>query len=220
MGTADSLNLFDLDELIIFSFYWINRKNYRNVLDLGANIGLHSIILSKCGYHVKSYEPDPFHFKVLENNLILNECLNVEAINAAVSYEDGEKDFIRVCGNTVGSHISGSKDNPYGELEKFSVKGKSIEPMLEWADLVKMDIEGHEKEVFKNTPIKAWEKVDVIVEVQDENSAKIIFNTFKGSSMNLFSEMTGWSKVKHFSNMPKNYHDGSLFLTHKPKMSW
>ena len=26
MGAVDSLNLFDLDELIIFSFYWKNRK--------------------------------------------------------------------------------------------------------------------------------------------------------------------------------------------------
>ena len=49
MGAVDSLNLFDLDELIIFSFYWTNRNRYRRVLDVGANIGLHSIILSKCG---------------------------------------------------------------------------------------------------------------------------------------------------------------------------
>lgn len=43
MGAIDSLNLFDLDELIIFSFYWANRNRYKHVLDLGANIGLHSI---------------------------------------------------------------------------------------------------------------------------------------------------------------------------------
>ena len=28
MGVMDSLNLFDLDEFIIFSFYWTNRKSY------------------------------------------------------------------------------------------------------------------------------------------------------------------------------------------------
>jgi len=32
MGAVNSLNLFDLDELIIFSFYWVNRKRYRHVL--------------------------------------------------------------------------------------------------------------------------------------------------------------------------------------------
>ena len=220
MGAVDSLNLFDLDELIIFSFYWTNRKKYRNVLDLGANIGLHSVILGKCGYNVRSYEPDPSHFKILENNLVLNDCLNVEAINAAISYEDGEKEFIRVCGNTTGSHIAGSKDDPYGELEKFSVEVRAIKPMLEWADLVKMDIEGHEKEVFNNTPIEAWKKVDVMLEIENEKSAKVIFNSFKGSNINLFSEMTGWSNVKQFTDMPKSYHDGSLFITHTPDMPW
>ena len=66
MGAIDSLNLFDLDELIIFSFYWLNCKRYRRVLDIGANIGLHSIILSKCGFEVCAYEPDPQHFEILQ----------------------------------------------------------------------------------------------------------------------------------------------------------
>ena len=83
-----------------------------------------------------------------------------------------------------------------------------------------MDIEGHEKEVFKNTQIKAWENVDIIVEVQDENSAKIIFDTFKDSNMNLFSEKTSWSKVQHFTDMPISYHEGSLFITGKHEMNW
>jgi len=66
MGSVDSLKLFDLDELIIFSFYWANRTKYRKVLDIGANLGLHSILLSKCGYEVSCYEPDPIHFEILK----------------------------------------------------------------------------------------------------------------------------------------------------------
>ncbi|HEV3022357.1 MAG TPA: hypothetical protein VGX76_07810, partial [Pirellulales bacterium] len=50
MGAVDSLSLFDLDELILFSFYWRNRHRYRRVLDVGANIGLHSIVMSRCGF--------------------------------------------------------------------------------------------------------------------------------------------------------------------------
>src|SRR5512139_3654868 len=38
MGAIDSLNLFDLDELILFSYYYNRRDRYRNVLDIGANI--------------------------------------------------------------------------------------------------------------------------------------------------------------------------------------
>jgi hypothetical protein len=85
MGAVDSLNLFDLDELMIFSFYWINRQKYKRVLDIGANIGLHSIILSKCGFDIRAYEPDPQHFELLQRNLVLNNCSNVQTFNAAVS---------------------------------------------------------------------------------------------------------------------------------------
>ena len=89
MGAVDSLNLFDLDELIIFSFYWVNRNKYRRVLDIGANIGLHSIILDRCGFEVRAYEPDPQHFTILQRNLALNHCSNVQAVNAAVSSKAG-----------------------------------------------------------------------------------------------------------------------------------
>ena len=178
MGAVDSIDLFDLDELIMFSFYWLNRDRYKHVLDLGANIGLHSIILSKCGYDVRAYEPDALHFKVLKKNLRLNGCSKVNAINAAISYKDGEMEFTRILGNTTGSHLSGSKADPYGELEKFYVKVESIAPALEWADLVKMDVEGHEKDIFKNTPVESWKKADVLLEVQSEDNAKFIFEYF------------------------------------------
>ena len=91
MGAVDSLNLFDLDELIIFSFYWNNRKRYKNVLDLGANIGLHSIILQKCGYNVKSYEPDPLHFKLLQKNIKLQRKLFQQHIHKLLGEVDHER---------------------------------------------------------------------------------------------------------------------------------
>src|SRR5690348_14250117 len=33
MGAVDSIDLFGLDELILFSFYWVNRKRYKKALD-------------------------------------------------------------------------------------------------------------------------------------------------------------------------------------------
>ena len=220
MGAIDSLDLFALDELIMFSFYWLNRERYKHVLDIGANIGLHSIILSKCGFEVRSFEPDPQHFEILQKNLALNNCNNVQAFNAAVSSKSGEMEFIRVLGNTTASHLAGSRPDPYGEIEKFSVRVEAIEPMLKWADLIKMDIEGHEKEIFKKTPIELWKGVDVLLEVQNEDNAEFIFNHFKSTGINLFSEKSNWQQVKNFSEMPINYSEGTLFLTHKTKMPW
>src|SRR5471032_63857 len=52
MGAIDSADLFGLDELILFAFYWAQRTRYRNVVDIGANLGLHSIVMDRCGFAV------------------------------------------------------------------------------------------------------------------------------------------------------------------------
>jgi FkbM family methyltransferase len=220
MGAIDSLNLFDLDELIIFSFYFINRNRYKAVMDIGANIGLHTVILSKCGYNVFSFEPDPTHYEVLSRNLALNDCRHVHPNNAAVSSKTGQMEFIRVLGNTTGSHLAGAKKNPYGELEKFQVEIKDINQYIDKVDLIKLDAEGHEKEIILSTKIAAWSKTDAFVEVENVENAQAIFDFFKGSPINLFSQKCNWRKVKRLDDMPASYHDGSLFISSNGRMPW
>ena len=65
MGNISSVNLFDLDELILFKFYSRSKAKYKNVADIGANLGLHSLVLSRLGFSVKCYEPDPHHYEQL-----------------------------------------------------------------------------------------------------------------------------------------------------------
>ncbi|MEW6329828.1 MAG: FkbM family methyltransferase [Pseudomonadota bacterium] len=220
MGAIDSLDLFGLDELIIFSYYWANRAHYRRVADIGANIGLHSLALSRCGFEVKAYEPDPKHFGLLKNNLTRNAADRVQPIMAAVSKTAGVMEFVRVLGNTTGSHLVGSKPNPYGELEKFPVQVDAIGPILEWADLVKIDAEGHEKEILLATDIQHWRKCDAMVEVGSEENAKAIFDHFMSIGVNAFAQKLGWRVVARPEDMPTSYRDGSLFVSRKPVMQW
>jgi len=220
MGNIDSLNLFDLDELIIFSFYLANRSTYRNVLDAGANLGLHSILLDKCGFQIRCFEPDPTHFKILKENLTNNNCENVEPTNEAVSIQEGESEFVRVLGNTTGSHLAGCKKKPYGDLERIKVKLADIQSHLEWADLVKMDIEGHEKEVLLATSRKLWETTDALVEVQDRENAEKIFKFFTDRKINLFPQKINWKRAKTIEDIPVNSREGTLFVSCKEKMQW
>lgn len=220
MGAIDSLNLFDLDELIIFSFYWANRERYRRVLDAGANIGLHSIILNKCGFDVRAYEPDPQHFKILQKNLALNKCSGVQMFNAAVSSKTGEMEFVRVLGNTTANHLAGSKVNPYGKLERFPVKVEAIESLVTWADLVKLDIEGHEKEVLLATNRDHWLNTDALVEIGNEDNAVAIYEHFATLGIHLFSQKVNWQLVRSVADMPMNYREGTLFVTRKGWVPW
>jgi FkbM family methyltransferase len=220
MGAVDSLSLFDLDELILFSFYWRNRHRYRRALDVGANIGLHSIVMSRCGFEVQAYEPDPTHFGLLQRNLARNGCKQVSPVNAAVSRRAGTLEFVRVLGNTTGSHLAGAKPSPYGELERFPVPVEAIGPLLQWADLVKLDVEGHEAEILLATSRQDWQETDGVVEIGSSANARLVFDHFRAENVNLFAQKHGWSRVKELAEMPTSYREGSLFITCKEQMSW
>lgn len=219
MGAIDSLDLFGLDELILFSFYWINRERYKCVLDIGGNIGLHSIVLGRCGYDVKVFEPDPIHFAQLKENLSLNNITGVTPFAAAVSSCKGNAEFVRVLGNTTSSHLKGSKQ-PYGQLESFSVKLEDIKELIQGIDLIKMDVEGHEKELLLALQRTDFKTLDILVEVGSPENAKAIFEHIQAININAFAQKKGWQKVERLEEMPTSHRDGSLFLSTKAQMPW
>lgn len=216
MGNVDTLNLFDLDEIIIFSFYWKNKTKYKNVADLGANLGLHSIILSKCGFNVKSFEPDDLHYSILEENIKNNECKNVELFKSAVSDSDGEVEFTRVLGNTTSSHIAGDKV-PYGELDTIKVKTYEFKKIIQWADLMKIDVEGHEVVLVKSTTKEDWDTTDAMVEISNDTNAKEIFDFFNSIGVAMYSQKKLWERVTALEDMPTSYKEGTLFISNQGK---
>ncbi|KZZ37454.1 MULTISPECIES: FkbM family methyltransferase [unclassified Oleiphilus] len=221
MGAVDSVNLFDLDELILFSFYRCNKPKYQNVIDIGANIGVHSIILAKLGCQVTCYEPDPVHFDHLQANIELNgvETL-VTPIKAAISDTSETRQFTRILGNTTGSHLTGAKENLYGDLEEFDVAVLDIRSILKDADLIKLDAEGEEARILLATGHDDWVSTDAVVEVGNSHNAELIFEHFQSIGVSLFSQKENWLEVKELSDMPVSYKEGSLFISTKPKMPW
>lgn len=219
MGAIDSTHLFGLDELIIFSYYARNSRRYSRVADLGANIGCHSICLSKLGYKVNAFEPDPDHLERIRLNCHLNG-VSPEINASAVSKEDGEAEFTRVVGNTTGSHLSGAKQDPYGELRKFVVPTKSFRKILANHDLLKIDVEGHEAAIISSTSPSEWMKADAIIEIGSKENADIVYSHFSGSEINLFAQALSWEKVESLADMPSSYTHGSLFISAKKEMPW
>ena len=221
MGAIDTLDLFGIDEMIIFSFYLQSNSKYKKVADIGANLGLHSVLMGKCGWDVQSYEPDPIHAALLLKNSKLNNVSDRINLNEmAVSDEAGELEFIRVVGNTTGSHLAGAKENPYGELDKFKVAVESIIEIMKKVDFIKMDVEGQEKKILCATTKDSWANVEMMVEIGTEENAKEIYNHLTTNNINIFSQKTGWKKVENISGMPTSHKEGSVFITTKSIMSW
>lgn len=221
MGSINSTHLFGLDELIIFSYYLCNKERYRNVADIGANIGLHSIFMAKCGWNVVSYEPDPIHAKRFLENVHQNEVSEKISIREkAVSSKAGNLEFIRVIGNTTGSHLAGAKNDAYGELKKFTVDVEGIDKIIGKFDFVKIDIEGQEAIALCDTNEKQWAKTDAIIEIGSEKNAELIFNHLSLIGVNMFPQQIGWQKATSLEQLPVSYRQGSLFISSKSKMTW
>lgn len=220
MGAIDSLDLFGIDELIIFAFYRANAGRYKKTLDMGANIGLHSIMMSRCGFQVSCFEPDPHHFSLLTRNLNENNVNSVTAVNAAVSVKEGTMEFVRVLGNTTGSHLAGSKSNLYGEIERFPVKVLPFAELIKGVDFVKLDVEGHEKVILTSTTADQWRTLEMMAEIGSEDNARAVFDHFTAIGINMFAQKFSWKKVERFEEMPTSYHDGSLFISSGTEMPW
>ena len=220
MGSINSTHLFGLDELILFAFYYKNRKNYKKVADLGANIGLHSIILSNLGFQVTSYEPDLIHFKKITENTNSN-CLKnkPDLINKAISTKKGFVEFTRIMNNTTGSHISGSKDSCYGELEKITVETDAFKDIISNFDFLKIDIEGHEADVLLSTILKIGKIQMQCLRLVLLKMLKKYLIFLKNKCEFVFSK-NNWAKVRNLDDMPSSYKEGSLFISCKPNVPW
>lgn len=225
MGAITSKHLFGVDEVIIFAFYWANRSRYLRVVDLGANIGVHSMVLGSFGFQVVAYEPDPFHSSVALKALSANGVQNVDWREIAVIDDSTALptiEFVRVVGNTTSSHVRGAKKKPYGELECFEVRTESFSKIVEEADLIKMDVEGLEADLISSLIDQSSTSAlpDIILEVGTKENAEAIFTASRTLGYNMFSQKTGWSLVSKLGDLPYSYKEGSLFLTRDNEMNW
>ena len=187
MGVPSSLGLFAHHEHNIFLYYLHNKKNYnKKVADIGANIGLHSIILSKMGYKVDAFEPDRNHFKILKKNLRINRCKNVKVFNKAVFDCARSFKFINVKGNTMANHISGYKDNLHGKFNVSTISTIDIKQIIKKYDLIKLDAEGSEGKIVTSLNKSELKNVDIICEISGAINAKKIYNHCKKKKLIFF----------------------------------
>jgi FkbM family methyltransferase len=213
MGAVSSLDLFGLDELILFSIYQANRERYNHFADLGANLGLHSLVAGRLGWRVTAFEPDPSTFVLLEKNLQQNS-VNARTVQKAVGAAAGSRVFTRVMGNLTGSHLSGTKEQAYGELELFPVEVQAFTEIMAEHDFLKIDVEGAEAELMCSTVATDWLGTDAVLEIGSERNASAIFEHFQSlDGVSMFSQKRGWDLVQEVEHLPFSHREGSVFLT-------
>lgn len=128
-------------------------------VDLGANEGYFSVIASRLvgpGGRVIAVEPQSRLQAVIHTNLGLNDCANVEVQHILLSGVDGEMDLMLTPEASPGaSSIYASHQKLRSILPKERVASRTLGSFLASAqmvgcDLMKVDIEGAEWDVFMN----------------------------------------------------------------------
>ena len=117
-------------------------------LDVGANIGLSTILLARLAERVIAYEPSPPNVGFLRRNLELNGISNVEVRAAAVSSEGGTVRF-HVMPFGAGSHVMGTGHVAGDGMAAVEVAAMALDDEgLPPLDFIKIDAEGHEPDAL------------------------------------------------------------------------
>lgn len=114
----------------------INKKS--NIVDIGANIGNHSLAFSKIAKRVYSFEAHPKTFQLLKFNCMNNQ--KIKLFNIGVSNKKGNLFFK----NTKTYNVGGRNLNYSGSVKSHVNKLDNLINLNEKIDLIKIDIEGHE----------------------------------------------------------------------------
>lgn len=136
----------------VLDFLVKNIKKGDVVFDVGANVGVHTILMAKLVNEkgkVVSFEPEEETFATLKKNISINELNNIMLFPIALSDSRSEKN-IYFTGNTGGFTL---RDNS-GSLKGRGIKlipGDELvkDESLPVPRIVKIDVEGFEYEVIK-----------------------------------------------------------------------
>lgn len=169
-----------------------NKIELHNIIDAGSNIGLTTAKLLEYfpNANIICIEPDPNNFVQLTKNL--NKYLNVKFLPAALW---GTNELL-----SLDFHFRDRRDwsrtvTEYSSSSKIPVKGITINTILdefslETVDLLKMDIEGGEANIFSNkNNLSFLNKVKVIaIEIHDElNCRQKIYEILLSYNFKIFN---------------------------------
>lgn len=131
------------------------------MIDIGANIGNHTVALASMFKNVESVEPHPVLFRVLEANVLQNQLAHVRCHNFGLASEDTtgtlaessvEHGLSRVLGRSqLSSEVFGLPAEDFGK--QYAVQLRSAHDFVaNFADrlnktFIKIDVEGMEQEI-------------------------------------------------------------------------
>lgn len=240
-------NIASFPQLAIFSFDHIglcinNEGRYENVqlqlveqfisekllnssksamLDIGANIGNHSVFFSRFFKNVYSFEPNPITFKLLKLNAeIACPNKNIVAFNIGLSDTSGELPFSINPANIGGTRIVTQPSAKHPTFHRKNISNSvplNVKPLDDVCEientsisLIKIDVEGHELNVIKGAKNILTSQRPAILfeqsEVEVENGSSEVIDYLESLDYEFyiierrfdFRRFRGWSVIRFF----------------------
>lgn len=149
---AREIYVFGLYERPFLKFLENHLCNSRTMLDVGANIGNHSVYLSRTFERVVSFEPNPTALEYLHQHKEMNDCANLTICEVGLGKENASLPFLQDPGDNLGmSHFLQETDDPSGATSCLSIRigDQMVEELdIRDVDYVKIDVEGFELDVL------------------------------------------------------------------------
>lgn len=144
------------------------------VLDIGANIGAHTVVLSQLVGDtglVLAFEPERYNYYTLCGNLAINNIKNTIAVQQALSNTGGYLD-VPYFDPRIDNFGCLELDRDYSKLPHYSVPCITIDSLkLEKCNFVKMDVEGMELTVLQGS-ITLIKKHKPVLYMEDDREDK------------------------------------------------
>ena len=136
---------------------------FETVVDLGANIGCFSLRVRPQAGRVVAVEPEPENFARLRRNVGTDP--GVETVQQAVGGEIGKLVLRRAAGGRLGGRTTQFAELAPNLLdEEIEVPMTTLETLfrecrVDRCDLLKVDVEGGEYDIFDALPPDTWERI-------------------------------------------------------------
>jgi len=153
-------NVWMINEYEIEKFK-INKNDI--IIDVGAHIGLFSLLASKSCFAGKifSYEPINENFEMLMQNIKSNKLKNIVPFNLAVSKNTSNvKLFLD---KDESAHSIFQKNTSYVTVESISLQKIFDDNDINFCKILKLDCEGAEYEIIDSLPDKYFKKIQNMI---------------------------------------------------------
>ena len=142
-----------------------------NIIDAGANVGYTSVVFNNHFSEVSiiAVEPSENNFKILKENISIN-YINAKLIHGGIWNKNAYLNLVRDFRDRSDWAIRVEESAVVTDLKAFSISEIASEANWKTIDILKIDIEGSEKNVFEKDADTSFLKMTkcIAIEIHDE----------------------------------------------------